>query len=194
MPRVSAAYRFAQSEAILDAAEACFSRKGAAHTRVDDIAAECGLSVGAIYRYFRHREDIVEAVAQRYRERDRQAMVHLYSRSMGLRDQIRAGLVYFIGRPADRIALDSMSLVPGERDREAFAEWVAWMTERYAELQAEGRVRADLPPAHVARHLILTYEGLAVLLSAGELGYEEGLLESVATVLADGLAPPVSRA
>jgi len=189
VPRVSDEYRHAQSEAILDAAEACFSRRGVLHTRVEDIAVECGLSVGAIYRYFRHRDEIVAAVAERYRERDRQAMVQLYSRATGLREQILAGLLYFIGRPADQVALDSAALIPGERDREAFTEWVRWMTERYAEQQREGSVRADIPAGHLARHLILTYEGLAALLSAGEAGYQEGLLESIATVLADGLAP-----
>lgn len=194
MPRVSTEYRHAQSEAILDAAEVCFARSGVQHTRVDDIAAECGLSVGAIYRYFDHRDEIIAAVAERYRERDRLAMVQIYERPLGIREQILEGLTYFIGRPADRVALDSLALVPGERDREAFAEWVAWMTEQYAGLQRDGRVRADLPASHVARQLILTYEGLAVLLSAGEAGYEDGLLDSVATVLADGLAPVDHRA
>lgn len=189
MPRVSDAYRVAQHETILDAAEACFSRKGVVHTRVDDIAAECGLSVGAIYRYFRSRDAIIAGVAERYRERDRSAMVQLYSRSMSIREQFLQGLVYFVGRPADWVALDTLTLDPAERDREAFAEWVSWMAERYAELQSEGRVRTDIHADHIARQLIITYEGLAVLLSAGEPGVSEALLESIATILADGLAP-----
>ncbi|HET7738163.1 MAG TPA: helix-turn-helix domain-containing protein [Tepidiformaceae bacterium] len=189
MPRVSDAYRVAQHETILDAAEACFSRKGVVHTRVDDIAAECGLSVGAIYRYFNSRDAIIAGVAERSRERDRAAMVQLYARAMSIREQILLGLVYFLGRPADWIALDTITIMPAERDREAFVEWVSWMAGRYEELQAEGRIRDDIPASHIARQLILTYEGLAVLLSAGEPGVTEALLESIATILADGLSP-----
>ena len=37
---------------IIEAALACFTRKGYANTTIDDIVAESGLSKGAIYWYF----------------------------------------------------------------------------------------------------------------------------------------------
>jgi len=194
VPRVSAAYKHSQREAILDAAEACFSREGVVATRVDDIVAEAGLSVGALYRYFPSKEDIIFAVGERYRRRDLDAMARLYAHYLPLRDRILQGLRYFLARPADRVALEPLALSGAGRDRQTFDAWLAWVTDRYEEAQAQGAVRADIPAAHIARQLILTYEGVAALLGSGSLGDAEAVLESLATVLADGLAPAPAAA
>jgi AcrR family transcriptional regulator len=63
MPKVSDAYRDARRRAILDAAIACFERRGLHGTSTDDIAAEAGLSNGALYRYFDGKAAIIEAIA-----------------------------------------------------------------------------------------------------------------------------------
>lgn len=194
MPRVSPAYRQSQREAILDAAEACFNREGVAATRIDDIVAEAGLSVGALYRYFRSKDEIIVAVGERYRRRDLDAMARLYGHYLPLRERILQGLRYFLARPADRVALETLTLSGAGRDRETFDAWLAWVTDRYGEAQAQGVVRADIPASHIARQLILTYEGVAALLGSGSLDDAEAVLESVATVLADGLAPKPAAA
>jgi AcrR family transcriptional regulator len=49
-------------EQILSAARACFIRAGYAHTRVDDIANEAGLSKGGIYFHFRSKREIFDAL------------------------------------------------------------------------------------------------------------------------------------
>ena len=58
MPRVSEAYERARRHQILDAAAKCFSRGGFSATSMPEIAAEAGLSVGALYRYFSSKEDL----------------------------------------------------------------------------------------------------------------------------------------
>ena len=63
MPKVSDAYRDARRRAILDAAITCFERRGLHGTTTDDIAAEAGLSNGALYRYFDGKAAIIEAIA-----------------------------------------------------------------------------------------------------------------------------------
>jgi AcrR family transcriptional regulator len=63
MPKVSDAYRDARRRSILDAALTCFERRGLHGTTTDDIAAEAGLSNGALYRYFDGKAAIVEAIA-----------------------------------------------------------------------------------------------------------------------------------
>jgi len=63
MPRVSDAYRDARRQSILDAAVACFERRGLHGTTTDDISAEAGLSNGALYRYFDGKNAIIEAIA-----------------------------------------------------------------------------------------------------------------------------------
>jgi AcrR family transcriptional regulator len=62
MPRVSEAYERARHHQILAAAATCFSRGGFSATSMPDIAAEVGLSVGALYRYFSSKENLFLAV------------------------------------------------------------------------------------------------------------------------------------
>jgi AcrR family transcriptional regulator len=53
-----------RSPEILDAALACFSEKGFAATRMDDIAARAGISKGTIYLYFDSKEAVFKALAR----------------------------------------------------------------------------------------------------------------------------------
>lgn len=66
MPRVSEAHLAARRQQILDAARTCFLRNGFHMTSMQDVIAEAGLSVGAVYRYFKSKNDIVEAIAEMY--------------------------------------------------------------------------------------------------------------------------------
>jgi AcrR family transcriptional regulator len=63
MPKVSEAHLAARRRQILDAALVCFSRRGFHQTSMQAIFQESGLSPGAVYRYFRGKEEIVEAIA-----------------------------------------------------------------------------------------------------------------------------------
>src|ERR1700748_526826 len=49
---------------ILEAALACFSEKGFAATRMDDIAARAGITKGTIYLYFESKEAVFKALAR----------------------------------------------------------------------------------------------------------------------------------
>ncbi|MFD6355709.1 TetR/AcrR family transcriptional regulator [Nocardia tengchongensis] len=63
MPRVSADHLERRRQQILDAAQTCFARKGLHATTMQDVFAESGLSAGAVYRYFKSKNDIIEALA-----------------------------------------------------------------------------------------------------------------------------------
>jgi TetR/AcrR family transcriptional regulator, repressor for uid operon len=54
---------------ILDAAEHCFVRNGFHKSTMQDVAAECGMSPGNLYRYFPSKDAIVAGLAERDRER-----------------------------------------------------------------------------------------------------------------------------
>ena len=54
---------------ILDAAERCFARTGFHRATMQDVAAECGMSPGNLYRYFASKDEIVAGMAERDRER-----------------------------------------------------------------------------------------------------------------------------
>ncbi|WP_433298212.1 TetR/AcrR family transcriptional regulator [Actinoplanes sp. CA-030573] len=63
MPRVSEEHLTARREQILAAARVCFLSKGLHNTSMQDLIQEAGLSVGAVYRYFRSKNEIIAAIA-----------------------------------------------------------------------------------------------------------------------------------
>ena len=63
-PNVPESYLKARQEQIINAAVACFSRKGFHQTTMKDICEEAGLSPGAVYNYFPGKEDIVARCAE----------------------------------------------------------------------------------------------------------------------------------
>jgi AcrR family transcriptional regulator len=64
MPRVSDEHLAARRQQILDAAYRCFSRNGFHATSMQDVIAEANLSVGAVYRYFKSKQDLITAIAE----------------------------------------------------------------------------------------------------------------------------------
>ena len=63
VPRITAEQRAANRSRIVAAARRCFSRDGFHQTSMPDIAAEAGVSVGAPYRYFAGKEEIILELA-----------------------------------------------------------------------------------------------------------------------------------
>ena len=59
-----------QIQRILEAAQACFVRSGFQGASMQEICAECGMSPGALYRYFPSKEAIVAAICEADREDD----------------------------------------------------------------------------------------------------------------------------
>ncbi|WP_433326262.1 TetR/AcrR family transcriptional regulator [Spirillospora sp. CA-294931] len=62
MPRVSEEHLERRRHQILDAARACFIRRSIHETSMQDIFTESGLSAGAVYRYFKSKNEIIEAI------------------------------------------------------------------------------------------------------------------------------------
>lgn len=57
-------FRAATKEAILDAAAELLTSDGAAHIRMEDIAAKAGIAVGTLYNYFEDRTELVTALLE----------------------------------------------------------------------------------------------------------------------------------
>jgi TetR/AcrR family transcriptional regulator, transcriptional repressor of aconitase len=62
MPRVSDEHLERRRRQIMDAALRCFARKGFHETTLQDVFRESGLSAGAVYRYFKSKSDLVQAI------------------------------------------------------------------------------------------------------------------------------------
>lgn len=59
-----------QVRRILDAAKTCFVRYGFQGASMQQVCAEAGMSPGALYRYFRSKEAIIEAICEADRAED----------------------------------------------------------------------------------------------------------------------------
>jgi AcrR family transcriptional regulator len=64
VPRVSEAHLAARRKQILAAARTCFLRNGFHQTSMQDVIKEAGLSVGAVYRYFPSKNDLITELAE----------------------------------------------------------------------------------------------------------------------------------
>lgn len=63
MPKVSQEYQEMRKNQIIEAAVECFSKKGFHQTSMQDIVDESSLSPGAIYLYFKSKEEIIKTIA-----------------------------------------------------------------------------------------------------------------------------------
>lgn len=64
MPKRSPEYMEGQRTRFCEAAIACFRRKGVVASNLTDICEESGLSMGALYKHFSSRDDLLEAVLE----------------------------------------------------------------------------------------------------------------------------------
>lgn len=58
MPKVSEQYKEEKRALVLQSAMSCFAQKGYATTSIDDIVRQAKMSKGAIYNYFKSKEEI----------------------------------------------------------------------------------------------------------------------------------------
>jgi AcrR family transcriptional regulator len=63
MPKVTDAHRLARRQQIVDAARTCVAEQGFHKTTMADVIRESGLSAGAVYGYFKSKDEIVAAIA-----------------------------------------------------------------------------------------------------------------------------------
>lgn len=84
---------------ILQAAVACFIRRGFHQTSMQEICAEAGMSAGNLYRYFAGKEAIIEAIA----EEERRENAVLFEKLFGARDLL-GGLIELLEASLRRAA------------------------------------------------------------------------------------------
>lgn len=70
-PKVSEDYLLARRQQILDAAVVSFARLGFHETTLEHIREEAGLSRGAVYHYFKSKDEIIAALQEEWGRGDR---------------------------------------------------------------------------------------------------------------------------
>lgn len=183
---------------ILDAAMECFIQNGYAHTRVDDIEQEAGLSKGGVYFHFSSKREIFEALQDAEIERTMTAVLEVQTTGTSAvtkLQQLAYMLLSHFGANEDHRRFLIVLAEKGIRNPEV-RERIAKAHEVYMQVITEqmkvgienGEIR-DLNPAVAALVLKLLMDGIE---QAFALGYDvdpEVLLTEGLDVIVNGLAP-----
>jgi AcrR family transcriptional regulator len=173
MPKVTEAYLEARRQQILDAAWACFARKGYHQTTMQDICQESELSPGAIYRYFGSKEAIRTSVWHRHEEWARGVLETASSQAGKPLDTLQViGQTMWLSYFNDP-TFEMMTRVEAEnwpeilRDKDMLDEhrknvtfWRTLVTQLLTEAKKVGQLKADVDPASLASLIICAHEGL----------------------------------
>ncbi|UCC30226.1 MAG: TetR/AcrR family transcriptional regulator [Phycisphaerales bacterium] len=174
MPKVSEAHLEARRGQILKAACRCFARSGIGETSIQDICHEAKLSVGAVYRYFRSKGQIIEAIAQLGREntRDHFASIDTGGEPIDRLTALLSAALRFLetdaGQESTRFNVRFWSEgLHSSKIRELLVEGVPYACEPFVKSVREGQqlgiIDTGLHAESVARVLIALHMGLSVM-------------------------------
>jgi AcrR family transcriptional regulator len=90
-------------ERILVAAERCLARLGLARLSLTDVAAQAGVSRGAVYLHFADRRALIDAVLTRAASRFVARCAETVSRHRTLVDQVAEAAVFIRGHQSDKV-------------------------------------------------------------------------------------------
>ncbi|HEY5529851.1 MAG TPA: helix-turn-helix domain-containing protein [Thermoleophilia bacterium] len=176
MAKVTEEHIQERTDVILVAATRMFARKGVAVATMQDVALEAGLSVGAIYRYYPSKDNLVRAVFERIKNNTRSLFARAAEQSDSPEEMLRnAGRVIaerFQQEPTreetilvvESILADarrSDELVAGERQlRDAYS----FLTERFfRQAQRKGVLDPDIDSEGLALLFVSLMVGLHVM-------------------------------
>ncbi|HLG11904.1 MAG TPA: TetR/AcrR family transcriptional regulator [Dehalococcoidia bacterium] len=170
MPKVLPEYLELRRQQILDAAAACFSRRGFHQTTMQDICGEAELSPGAVYRYFRSKEEIIEGMGEHRQQENAARLAQVMSKGSTVEVFDELLRVFFIDRDAQEF-LDYCSLTiefiseatHNERVQASLRKTNKAVRDSLIDLvrqsQARGDIDATLDPEGIARVMIALYQG-----------------------------------
>jgi AcrR family transcriptional regulator len=158
-------------ERILEAAEAFLRRHGLRRLSMGEVARAARLSRGSVYRYFRERDALVEAVLERAADRFVASSLPAVRRRKTLAAQVGEAAVFI--REHLRDELVSLHLPAEEETLVAtlltaqmhgvLARWVAFWEPFLRDAQARGEVRADLERAQAGEWIVRMLLSIAVM-------------------------------
>lgn len=171
MVRVTQAHLDARRRQILDAAKRCFARNGFHATSMQDILSEADLSAGAVYRYFKGKDEIIGAIAAETLT----AVREVFARADGVPASLGEALKLMFEseqRLADTEQIGTLAIqawTESLRNRSVSKQLVASLDAKrrdFAEVvriyQARGAIACDVPPESVASVLVALMHGFLV--------------------------------
>jgi AcrR family transcriptional regulator len=172
-PRVSAEHKERRRQAILDAALEVFIGKGYQVSTIDDIASRSHLSVGAIYRYFHNKGDIMLSLVEERLGRTPILFERLTEKAGNPHERLRRCVDLFtsalrVRHPATgRLLLVTLAeaVQDGQVRRglqERFGSLVRYISGIIRSGMEEGHFRRDIDPDALAALLLCTADGSAI--------------------------------
>jgi AcrR family transcriptional regulator len=182
MARITTEEFQARRQEILAAATRVFARRGCAQATMQDVAAEVGLSVGAIYRYYPSKDDLVRAVFENISDGTRALFARAMERADTPADILRnAGWAIeerFREAPAREETILVLEAILAEARREEgcrsegrqLREAYIFLTERlFRQAQEQGALDPEVDARSLATVFVSLMVGLHVLsLELGE--------------------------
>lgn len=176
MPRITDQTRERRRQHILTCAWRCFSGSGFHATTMDDLIAATGMASTTVYRYFRSKEEIIQASTDAALVRVRDFITAVLTQQPGPSPaQMLALVVAEVEARAahpdfdlTRLALQTWAEAlrdPALRDRAQalYREILDRITDLTAQWQADGRLGADTDPRDAAVALFTVMHGLIVM-------------------------------
>jgi AcrR family transcriptional regulator len=158
---------------ILDAAASVFARLGFSQARMDDIAAEAGLSKGALYLYYKSKDAIIFAILRMFFAHALHNLGGLRGSSDPVADQLLA-LMRYVARETERmaplrpVAFEFYAIAARHAGvRDYFKDYFARFRDILAAIIQQGVDRGEFRPTVDAQTAAITVssllEGLALL-------------------------------
>jgi TetR/AcrR family transcriptional regulator, transcriptional repressor of aconitase len=175
MPKISEEKRQARRDQILAASWRCFSRRGIHSTSMEDIIREANLSFGAVYLYYKSKDELILAACSSAFQQMRLLLVPVLTReepyppslfirevakiitSHAQRDKLNFGSAFLMGWGEAQFNPKLKELVSGGQllYREA-------LTAIVRKWQKRGDIPAQAKPADVAKVILSLFLGFIV--------------------------------
>ena len=189
MPRITAAHERAVRQRIVDAAVGVFGELGYERATVQDVVRASGLSVGAVYCYFRSKEELF-VVACACEMEEQKAQLRLRMAELGpLPDRLRAAVDFAVASAMEdghersfrahswTHAAESPELRQILRDRHT--EMVAFSRLVLQEALVRGELPAWIDADRIASAFVTLIDGFVVrTIEAADLSTEEARREA----------------
>ena len=175
MPKISEEKRQARRDQILAASWRCFSRRGLHSTSMEDIVREANLSFGAVYLYYKSKDELILAACSAAFQEMRVLLVPILTREEpyplpelvrkitkivtqhAQRDKLNFGVAFLMGWGEAQFNPKVKELVSGGQllYRQALTAIVVKWQER-------GDIPAEAKPEHVASVMLSFFLGFIV--------------------------------
>ena len=164
MPKVTEEHRLARRAQIVAAARTCVIEEGFHKTTMADVIRESGLSAGAVYGYFKSKEEIVGAIAEDALSTIDVVFEQLLASGPPLTPlaALEATIEHVVkvaeapGGDVTRVAVQAWAeALRNDEIREVAKGKYCQLREHFLEVarraQADGTIDPDVPPEHVAQ-------------------------------------------